>query len=173
VNITGGPPPSPASGNAADVWTRYFDLMVQPVVRLTDRVLPHMRQSGWGRVVTSTSSGVVAPIPNLALSNSLRSALVGWSKTLAREVAADGVTVNNVLPGYTNTARLEKLFAAKADKSGQMPDAVSKAALEQVPMRRFAEPEETAAAIAFLASPSAAYITGVSLPVDGGRLHAI
>ncbi|HEX6930137.1 MAG TPA: SDR family oxidoreductase, partial [Gammaproteobacteria bacterium] len=140
---------------------------------LVQGLLPGMREEKFGRIVNIVSTSVYEPIPGLGVSNTIRAAVAGWAKTLAREVAADGITVNNVLPGFTNTGRLEKLFAAKAEKSGQMPDAIAQETLKQVPAGRFAEPEETAAAIAFLASPAAAYITGVSLPVDGGRLHAI
>ena len=173
VNNAGGPPGGPITQASADDFFAAFRRHLVANQLLAQGLLPGMRERKFGRVINIVSTSVYEPIPGLGVSNTVRAAVAGWAKTLAREVAADGVTVNNVLPGYTNTARLEKLFAAKADKSGQMPDAVSKAALEQVPMRRFAEPEETAAAIAFLASPAAAYITGVSLPVDGGRLHAI
>lgn len=173
VNNAGGPPGGPITQASADDFFAAFRRHLVANQLLAQGLLPGMRERKFGRVINVVSTSVYEPIPGLGVSNTVRAAVAGWAKTLAREVASDGITVNNVLPGYTNTARLEKLFAAKAEKSGQMPDVVSKAALEQVPVRRFAEPEETAAAIAFLASPAAAYITGVSLPVDGGRLHAI
>ena len=106
VNNTGGPPPTPASGQTAETWSKYFDMMVRSVISVTDAVLPGMKKRGWGRVITSTSSGVVAPIPNLGISNSLRLALVGWSKTLAREIGRDGITANIVLPGRIATGRI-------------------------------------------------------------------
>src|ERR1700690_583990 len=105
VNITGGPPPTPAAGQPTELWSRHFNSMVLAVIAITDRVLPAMRARKWGRIITSTSSGVVAPIPNLGISNALRLTLVGWSKTLAREVAGDGVTVNVVVPGRIATDR--------------------------------------------------------------------
>ena len=101
VNNTGGPPPTPAAGQDPALWTKHFQAMVLSVIAVTDRVLPRMRERRWGRIVTSTSSGVVAPIPNLGISNALRLSLVGWSKTLAREVARDGVTSNIVVPGMS------------------------------------------------------------------------
>jgi 3-oxoacyl-[acyl-carrier protein] reductase len=116
VNITGGPPPTPASGQDPALWSRHFQSMVLSVIAITDRVLPNMRARHWGRVITSTSSGVVAPIPNLGISNALRLALVGWSKTLAREVGKDGITANIVLPGRIATGRIQYLDEAKAKR---------------------------------------------------------
>lgn len=173
VNNAGGPPGGPVTQATPDDFLAAFRRHLVASQLLAQGVLPGMRERKFGRIVNIVSTSVYEPIPGLGVSNTVRAAVAGWAKTLAREVAADGVTVNNVLPGFTNTQRLEKLFGAKAEKTGQMPDAVAKAALETVPAGRFAEPEETAAAIAFLASPAAAYITGVSLPVDGGRLHGI
>ena len=173
VNNAGGPPGGPITAASSDDFLAAFRRHLIANQLLVQGVLTGMRERKFGRIVNIVSTSVYEPIPGLGVSNTVRAAVAGWAKTLAREVAADGVTVNNVLPGFTNTGRLEKLFNAKAEKTGQMPDAVAKAALEQVPAKRFAEPEETAAAVAFLASPAAGYITGVSLPVDGGRLHAI
>jgi 3-oxoacyl-[acyl-carrier protein] reductase len=116
VNNTGGPSPGPIEGVPRAEWQGHFASMVMPVVSLTDRVLPGMRAAGWGRVITSASSGVVAPIPNLGLSNSLRSALVGWSKTLASEVAGHGITVNVVLPGRIATQRILSLDRSRAER---------------------------------------------------------
>ncbi|HEX5313317.1 MAG TPA: SDR family oxidoreductase [Gammaproteobacteria bacterium] len=109
----------------------------------------------------------------LGVSNTIRAACAAWAKTLARELAADGITVNNVLPGYTATDRLATLFAARAERAGKTPAEIEEATRLSVPAARFAAPEEIAEAVAFLASPAAGYITGVSLPVDGGRLHGI
>src|SRR5690606_24794534 len=114
VNNTGGPPPTPVSSQPVEVWESYFRSMVASVIAITDRALPGMRAAQWGRIITSTSSGVVAPIPNLGLSNALRSTLVGWSKTLAREVGRDGITSNIVLPGRIATSRITFLDKKRA-----------------------------------------------------------
>ncbi len=132
-----------------------------------------MRERGWGRIITVASSGIVAPIPNLALSNALRSALLGWSKTLATEVAGDGVTVNMILPGRIATARVAALDKAASERTGKSMDEVEKAALATIPAGRYGEPDEFAAAAVFLASPQAAYITGTTLRVDGGALKNV
>ena len=173
VNNAGGPPGGPITDAEPDAFLAAFRRHLVANQRLAQGLLPHMRNEKTGRIINIISTSVYEPIPGLGVSNTVRAAVAGWAKTLAREVAAEGITVNNVLPGFTETGRLEKLFAAKAEKTGQMPDAIAQAALNQVPVGRFAKPEETAAAIAFLASPAAAYITGVSLPVDGGRLNSI
>jgi 3-oxoacyl-[acyl-carrier protein] reductase len=173
VNNTGGPPPTLAAGNAAELWSDQFRAMVLGVVKLADEVLPAMRAHGWGRIITTTSSGVVAPIPNLALSNALRLSLVGWSKTLAREVAADGVTVNVVVPGRIATPRLRALDEARAKREGTTVDQVVSASTAAIPVGRYGDPEEYAAAVAFLASARASYITGTMLRVDGGLIPSI
>lgn len=116
INNTGGPPPTPAFGQTSEVWNKYFQAMVLSVIALADRVLPGMRERKWGRIITSTSSGVVAPIPKLDISNSLRLSLVGWSKSLAREVGRDGVTANVVLPGRIATQRILFLGQAKSER---------------------------------------------------------
>lgn len=171
INNAGGPPGGPIAAAKPEEFLAAFRRHLVANQLLAQALLPGMREKKFGRIVNIISTSVYEPIPGLGVSNTIRAAVAGWAKTLAREVAADGITVNNVLPGFTNTGRLEKLFAAKAEKTGQLPDAIAHEALQQVPAGRFAEPEETAAAIAFLASPAASYITGVSLPVDGGRLH--
>ncbi|HEX7029587.1 MAG TPA: SDR family oxidoreductase [Gammaproteobacteria bacterium] len=173
INNAGGPPGGPITAAEPDAFLAAFRRHLVANQLLVQGLLPGMRERRFGRIVNIVSTSVYEPIPGLGVSNTVRAAVAGWAKTLAREVAGDGITVNNVLPGFTNTGRLEKLFAAKAEKINQTPDAVAQAALDTVPAGRFAKPEETAAAIAFLASPAASYITGVSLPVDGGRLHAI
>jgi 3-oxoacyl-[acyl-carrier protein] reductase len=173
INNTGGPPPSPATGQTAAVWQSHFQSMVLSVMAVTDRVLPAMRSRNWGRIVTSTSSGVIAPIPNLAISNALRLSLVGWSKTLAREVARDGVTANIVVPGRIATARTRSLDAQKAVRDGRSIDVVSAESAASIPMRRYGHPQEYADAVAFLASAPASYITGAILRVDGGLIPSI
>jgi 3-oxoacyl-[acyl-carrier protein] reductase len=173
VNNTGGPPPSTAHGVALASWEAQFRAMVLSVIHLTDRMLPNMRARKWGRIITSTSSGVVAPIPNLGVSNTLRSALVGWSKTLAREVAADGVTANVILPGRIATARIRFLDEQKAKREGRTVEAVIAESTGSIPVGRYGTPEEYADAVAFLASARAAYITGSVIRVDGGYLPNI
>ena len=173
VNNTGGPPPSGAQGQDPALWRRQFEAMVLGVIATTDRVLPGMKARGWGRVITSTSSGTITPIPNLALSNTLRSALVGWSKTLAREVAADGITVNLVVPGRIATERIGVIDRANAQRLGRTVEDVAAESAAAIPMKRLGRPEEYADAVAFLASVPASYITGSTLRVDGGLIPSI
>jgi 3-oxoacyl-[acyl-carrier protein] reductase len=173
VNITGGPPPTPAAGQEPNLWTKHFSGMVLSVIAITDRVLPNMKARAWGRIITSTSSGVVAPIPNLGLSNSLRLALVGWSKTLAREVARDGITANIILPGRIATDRIRFLDEAKAKREGRSIEAVMAESTGSIPIGRYGNPEEYADAVAFLASNRASYITGSVIRVDGGLIASI
>lgn len=173
INNTGGPPPSLASGQGADVWQRWFQAMVQSVTGITDRVLPSMQANGWGRVITSTSSGVISPIPNLGLSNALRSALVGWSKTLAGEVGKDGITANIILPGRIATKRILFLDEQKAKREDRSVDEVRAESLASIPVGRYGEPREYADAVVFLASQRASYITGSVTRIDGGYISSI
>lgn len=173
VNNSGGPPPSLASGVDAATWRKHFDAMVVSLIATTDRVLPGMRARKWGRVITSTSSGVVAPIPNLAISNALRLSLVGWSKSLAREVAKDGVTVNVVLPGRIATARTAALDEAKAKREGKTVAQVEAESTATIPVGRYGRTEEYGDAVTFLASERAAFITGTMLRVDGGMIAGL
>jgi 3-oxoacyl-[acyl-carrier protein] reductase len=173
VNVTGGPPPTPVSGQDRSAWSRHFESMVLSVIGIADAVLPGMRERGWGRVITSTSSGVVAPIPNLGLSNALRSSLVGWSKTLAREVGPYGVTSNIVVPGRIATARITQLDEAKAAREGREASDVSAESVASIPVGRYGRPAEYADMVAFLASPKAGYITGSTIRVDGGLIASV
>ena len=173
VNNTGGPPPTSASGQDPAVWSRYFQTMVLSVIAITDRVLPNMRARHWGRVITSTSSGVESPIPNLAISNTLRISLVGWSKTLAREVAKDGITANIIVPGRIATDRTQFLDEAKAKREGRSAEDVSAESAGGIPVGRYGKPEEYGDVVAFLSSERAAYITGSVIRVDGGLIAGI
>jgi 3-oxoacyl-[acyl-carrier protein] reductase len=173
VNNTGGPPGGRAidaqAGDYLDAFNKHL-LANQTLVRA---VLPGMQAAQWGRIVNVISTSVKEPIVNLGVSNSIRGAVASWAKTLSRELASDGITVNNVLPGYTRTQRLEQILDDRSASTGKSRDAIAATMLSTVPVGRFAEASEIAAAIAFLASPAAAYINGVSLAVDGGRMQSI
>jgi 3-oxoacyl-[acyl-carrier protein] reductase len=173
VNITGGPPPTTAAGQNPELWTKHFQAMVLSVIAITDRVLPGMREHHWGRIITSTSSGVVSPIPNLGISNALRLSLVGWSKTLAREVGSDGITANVILPGRIATDRIKFLDEAKAKREGRTVEDVAAESTRTIPVGRYGKPEEYGAVVAFLASERAAYITGSVIRVDGGLIASV
>jgi 3-oxoacyl-[acyl-carrier protein] reductase len=173
VNNTGGPPPSPAAGQPLDLWSTHFRGMVMSLIAITDAVLPDMRAAGWGRIVTIASSGVVAPIPNLALSNSLRGALVGWSKTLSRELAPAGITVNMALPGRIATDRLRSLDEGRAKRESRPVDDVIGESLSAIPLGRYGKPDEFGAAVGFLCSQQASYITGCMMRIDGGMIASI
>lgn len=173
VNNTGGPPPTPAGGQDPALWQKHFEAMVLSVIALTDRVLPGMRARKWGRIVTSTSSGVVAPIVNLGISNALRLTLVGWSKTLAGEVGRDGVTANIVLPGRIATDRIRFLDEQRAKRENRSVAEVAAASTGSIPAGRYGEPQEYANVVAFLASDCASYVNGSVIRVDGGMIASI
>lgn len=173
VNNTGGPPPTPVSGQPPELWAKHFQSMVLPVFAITDRVLPGMRARKFGRIVTSTSSGVIAPIPNLGLSNTLRSSLVGWSKTLAQEVGRDGITSNIVLPGRIATDRIKFLDEQKALREKRSVEEVRAQSTASIPLGRYGDPQEYADTVCFLASNCASYLTGSVIRVDGGLIASV
>ncbi len=152
---------------------KQFDMMVLRVMALAQALLPGMRERGWGRIVTVGSSGVVQPIPNLGLSNALRSALVGWSKSLANEVAAEGVTVNMILPGRIHTERVDELDAAASKRTGQSLEEARAASRASIPAGRYGTVEEFARVAAFLASDAASYVTGSLVRCDGGSIRSV
>lgn len=173
VNNGGGPPPGGAADHAPELWLSQFETMAANLFFLTQTLLPSMKARGWGRIITISSSGVVQPIPNLALSNGIRAAVAGWSKTLSAEVAAQGITVNMVLPGRIHTDRVDQLDGAAAKRQGRSVEDVAKASMASIPAGRYGRPEEFADAVAFLASARASYITGATLRVDGGMIRGV
>lgn len=170
VNNTGGPPGGPVLEASTAAFTEAFARHVLCNQHLVQIVAPGMKKAGFGRIVNVVSTSVFMPIRGLGVSNTIRAAVANWAKTLAAELAPHGITVNNVLPGFTETARLRSLMQARAEREGIKLAEVEGAMMASVPAGRFATAEEIAAAVLFLASPAASYITGVSLPVDGGRL---
>lgn len=169
VNNTGGPPPGPAHKAMISDYREAFNQHLICNQILVAHVVEGMKNSGYGRIINIISTSVKAPLDNLGVSNTIRGAVANWSKTLANELGEFGITVNNVLPGATETERLEGLIKRKAEQTGADELAIAEKMKNTVPLKRFAGPEELAAAVAFLAGPSAAYISGVNLPVDGGR----
>lgn len=169
----GGPPPGPAIEIADDDWRLWFDRMVGRLIHVAGRCVPAMRAQGWGRVLTVGSSAAVQPIANMALSNSLRAGLIAWNKTMAAEVAADGVTCNVILPGRIHTERVDQLDAAKAKRDGTSPEDVRAASIATIPANRYGRPEEFGDVAAFLCSARASYITGSAVRVDGGMIRAL
>jgi len=173
VNNTGGPPGGAAHAAGIDAYLDAFNKHLVANHTLLQAVLPGMRAAHWGRIVNVISTSVYEPIPNLGVSNTIRGAVASWAKTLSRELGADGITVNNVLPGYTRTQRLDQILADRSQASGKPQDEIAKGMLASVPVGRFAEAGEIGGVIAFLCTDAAAYVNGQSLAVDGGRMQSI
>jgi 3-oxoacyl-[acyl-carrier protein] reductase len=169
VNNTGGPPSGTAIDATIDEYRIAFNSHLICNQLITQAVVPGMKQAGYGRIINIISTSVKMPIRGLGVSNTIRGAVASWAKTLSVELAPYGITVNNVLPGATQTSRLDWLIKSKAEKYGKTEDEIRQEMIAEIPAGRIGLPEEVAAAIAFLATPAAAYINGVSLPVDGGR----
>jgi 3-oxoacyl-[acyl-carrier protein] reductase len=173
VNNGGGPPPGAAQTASRKDWVSHFETMAANLFHMTTSLLPPMKQRGAGRIISITSSGVEQPIPNLALSNGIRSAVVGWSKTLANEVAGDGITVNVVMPGRIHTQRVDELDAAAAKRTETSVDIVAGKSRATIPAGRYGKPEEFADVVTFLASECAAYVTGSRIRIDGGAIRSV
>ena len=173
VNNTGGPPGGPAHGADAAAFLDAFNKHLIAGQALVQAVLPGMRAAGWGRVVNIISTSVKEPIANLGVSNTIRGAVASWAKTLSGELGPFGITVNNVLPGYTRTQRLDQILRDRAQATGKSEDDIANGMLATVPAGRFAEASELGAVVAFLCSPAAGYVNGVNLPVDGGRTKSL
>ena len=173
INNTGGPPGGAA--HAADI-AAYLDAFNKHLIAnhtLLQAVLPGMRATHWGRIVNVISTSVYEPIPNLGVSNTIRGAVASWAKTLSRELGADGITVNNVLPGYTRTQRLDQILGDRSTATGKSQAEIASAMLASVPVGRFADAAEIGGVIAFLCTPAADYVNGQSIAVDGGRMQSI
>ena len=173
INNTGGPPGGPAHSAAVDAYLDAFNKHLVANHTLLQSVLPGMRTARWGRIVNVISTSVYEPIPNLGVSNTIRGAVASWAKTLSRELGGDGITVNNVLPGYTRTQRLDQILGDRSSATGKTRDEIASGMLASVPVGRFAEAHEIGGVIAFLCAPAAAYVNGQSIAVDGGRMQSI
>lgn len=173
VNNTGGPSPGPILDASVEAFEKAYQMHLLANHLLAQALIPGMKAAGYGRIIQIISTSVREPLPNLGVSNTTRLAVAAWAKTLSSEVAPWGITVNNVLPGLTETERLNSLIRTMSTGSGKSEEEVSAGLKASVPLGRFARSEEIANVVAFLASPAASYVTGVSIPVDGGRTKAL
>lgn len=173
VNNTGGPPGGEIFSAQIDEFESAFTQHLKCNHLLTQAVVPGMKSAGYGRIINVISTSVKQPLNGLGVSNTIRGAVASWAKTMANELGSFGITVNNVLPGATSTERLASIIQNKADKTGRSIEEVSEAMKATIPAKRFADPSEVAAAIAFLSSEMASYVNGINLPVDGGRTSCL
>ena len=173
INNTGGPPGGAIAEATPEAFLSAFQNHLIANHRLTTLLMEGMKKEQFGRIINIVSTSVKQPLDGLGVSNTTRAAVAGWAKTMSNELAKFGITVNNILPGATRTDRLEQIIAANANKKSVEIENIADEMKNEIPMRRFAEAEEIAAAVAFLASPAASYITGVSLAVDGGRIKSL
>jgi len=173
VNNTGGPPPGKFEELSIDAWRKAYEAMFVSAVMLTQSVLPGMKSQRWGRILNITSIAVKQPVENLILSNSIRAGITGFARTLANEVASFGITVNNILPGFTRTERLVNLAEETAGRKGVSIEEAYQTWVKDIPMNRLGEPEEFGNVVAFLASERASYVTGASITVDGGWVRSL
>jgi len=173
VNNSGGPAAGPITDATPEAFLSAFQQHLICNQLLTQLVIPGMKADGYGRVINVISTSVKIPLKGLGVSNTIRGAVASWAKTMSNELAVHGITVNNILPGATATARLETIVNNKSAKTGAAKDEVEQEMIAEIPMKRFGQPEEIAAVAAFLATPAAAYLTGVSIPVDGGRTGSL
>jgi len=173
INNTGGPPPGPIAEMDSNDILNTVQMHLIAAHELVQLAIPSMKKNQFGRIINITSTSIKEPIPDLGLSNTVRAAVANWAKTLAMELATFGITVNNVLPGTIATGRIEQILKARADKASISYETALTNWMKTIPMGRFGTPQEIGDTIAFLASPSAAYITGINLPVDGGRTKSL
>ncbi|MFM7664748.1 MAG: SDR family oxidoreductase [Bacteroidota bacterium] len=173
INNSGGPKSGPIVDAAPEEFLAAFNQHLIGNHIMTQALIPGMKAAGFGRIINIISTSVKQPLANLGVSNTIRGAVANWSKTMANELGQYGITVNNVLPGATHTGRLEEIAQVRAQKTGETLEAILKDMGQESPMKRIAQPEEVAAAVAFLASDAASYINGINLPVDGGRTKSL
>ncbi len=173
INNTGGPAPGDAINAKEEEFLAAFSTHLLCNQHLVQAVVPRMKDVGYGRIINIISTSVKVPIPGLGVSNTIRGAVANWAKTLSKELASFGITVNNVLPGMTKTSRLDAIIVNRAERQGISVEECENAMKENIPAKRFAESEEVAAAVAFLASPSAGFINGINLPIDGGNTPSL
>ena len=173
INNSGGPPPGAIVGATVEAFLDAYNRHLLANHLLAELVIPGMKAAKYGRIVNIISTSVKQPIPGLGVSNTTRGAVASWAKTLATELAPFGITVNNVLPGSTHTPRIEQIIDTRAQATGKSRDDIYATMAHEIPMGRFADASEVAAAVAFLASPAASYITGINVPVDGGRTSSL
>lgn len=168
VNNAGGPPPGLFEQLDDEAWEKAVQLTLMSVVRLTRKVLPHMRSQKWGRIINISSSGVRQPVPNLTLSNSIRMGVLGWAKTLANQVAGDNILINTVCPGFTDTDRIKEILANQSAATGKSVEDIAAGMAAQIPVGRIGEAREIGEVAVFLGSQAASFITGQAITVDGG-----